>query len=285
MQRKRGWLWLTTGFLMAVLAGVLTFRLLTQAVAAASEAQEIDMSPAVVALRDIPLRAVVDETAITVKQIPTELIPAGAARSIAEVVGKVSRQEIAAGEIVLTTRLVDPNIRGRDIAFVIPDDKVVFALPANDLLSKVGFLKAGDRVDLLFSLTVPSTGDDKVITINAIQNVEIMGIVAPPSLSAPGVAAPDPGRVTALSNEGVLLFAVSAQDALTLKFLKDSGAIMDVALRAPTGELLLETEPVDLMYLADRYQFIDLLEQSAAPKPEPTVTSETTPEAEEESAP
>jgi len=76
----------------------------------------------------------------------------------------------------------------------------------------------------------------------------------PPALGGSPTNAKDDKSLT-LTNEGALLFAVSAQDALTLKFLKDSGAIMDVALRAPTSEQLLEAETVDLPYMADRYRF------------------------------
>ncbi len=253
MQRKRGMIWLITGLLFALLAGVLTFRILAQATEAASEVQEVHLSPVVVALQDIPLRTVIEESQVSVKQIPTELVPEGAATSISDVVGKIPKQNIAAGEILLLQRLVEPTVKGKDIAFTMPEDKVVIALPASDLMSRVGFLKPGDRVDLLFTLPVPDTAGERLYTLDAIQNLEIVGMAMPPLLSKQGSGEAQPQ--IALANEGVLFFAVSAQDALTIKFLKDSGAIMDIALRAPTSEQLLEAETVDLPYIFDRYQF------------------------------
>ena len=103
MQRKRGMLWLTSGLLLALMAGVLTFRLLAQATEAAAQAQEVSFSPVVVAVQDIPLRSVINEAQVTIKQVPMELVPAGAAVSLVDVVGKISRQDIAAGEVVLTS--------------------------------------------------------------------------------------------------------------------------------------------------------------------------------------
>jgi len=256
MQRKRGWIWLTSGIVLALLAGLLSFRMLAQAAAAASQAQQIEMSSVVVVVQDIPLRSVIQEGQVAVKQVPTELVPAGAAVSLADVVGKIARQEMAAGEIVLTRRLVEPTVKGRDIAFVMPEDKVVIALPASDLMSQLGFLKPGDRVDLLFTVRVPSAGEEKLVTLNAIQNLEIAAMAMPPLLSESNLnIQEEQGPTTVLSNKGALLFAVSAQDALTIKFLKDSGAILDVALRAPTSEQMLEAETVDMSYMSDRYKF------------------------------
>ncbi|MCS7219798.1 MAG: Flp pilus assembly protein CpaB [Anaerolineae bacterium] len=254
MQRKRGWVWLTSGIVLALLAGLLSFRMLAQAAAAASQAQRVEMSSVVVAVQDIPLRSVIREGQVAVKQVPTELVPAGAAVSLADAVGKIARQEIAAGEIVLTHRLVEPTVKGRDIAFTMPEDKVVIALPASDLMSQLGFLKPGDRVDLLFTVRVPSVAEEKLVTLNAIQNLEIAAMAMPPLLSETNIQE-DQGPTTVLSNKGALLFAVSAQDALTIKFLKDSGAILDIALRAPTSEQMLEAEAVDMPYVADRYKF------------------------------
>jgi pilus assembly protein CpaB len=212
MQRKRGWIWLGSGLVLALVAGLLTFRTLAEATEAASRPQQVELSPVVVAVQDIPLRTVIQEIQVSVKQIPTELVPVGAAVSLADVVGKLSRQDIAAGEVVLIHRLVAPTVKGRDVTFTMPEDKVVIALPASDLMSRIGFLKPGDRVDLLFSLALSGEGEEKLITLNAIQNLEIAAIVMPPSLSNPDVPDVTGNAATALGNEGALLFAVSAQD-------------------------------------------------------------------------
>jgi hypothetical protein len=50
-----------------------------------------------------------------------------------------------------------------------------------------------------------------------------------------------------------ILIAMEPQDALTLKHLVDMGAIIDLALRAPTWEEPFETEMVNMDYLLDRF--------------------------------
>ena len=59
--------------------------------------------------------------------------------------------DIYPGEVVLSMRLADPDVVGENVAFVMDQDKVVFALPPEDLMSSIGMLKAGDRIDILLS--------------------------------------------------------------------------------------------------------------------------------------
>ncbi len=50
-----------------------------------------------------------------------------------------------------------------------------------------------------------------------------------------------------------MLLALDPQDALILKHLKDTGAIMDFVIRSPTSNLLFELEPVSVDYLVDLF--------------------------------
>jgi hypothetical protein len=46
---------------------------------------------------------------------------------------------------------------------------------------------------------------------------------------------------------------LAPQDALTLKYVNDSGGILDYVLRAPGVERPFESDPVDIDYLINRY--------------------------------
>jgi len=61
---------------------------------------------------------------------------------------------------------------------------------------------------------------------------------------------PNPGARTVRA----YLMAVSPQDALVLKHLRDAGGIFDIVLRSPTSTELFELSPVLSDYLNDRYQ-------------------------------
>ncbi len=53
-----------------------------------------------------------------------------------------------------------------------------------------------------------------------------------------------------------ILLALSPQDALVLKHLKDAGGVIDIVLRAPTSELPFVLNPVMAEYLKDRYELV-----------------------------
>ena len=57
-----------------------------------------------------------------------------------------------------------------------------------------------------------------------------------------------------LGNAYAYILALDSQDALALKYLKDAGAVMDLAIRNVADETEHETRPVDLPYLIDKYQ-------------------------------
>ena len=125
------------------------------------------------------------------------------------------------------------------------------AFPIADLMSRIGVLKAGDQVDLLFTLDFPTERDPggeggsqtEPITFNLLQNKVIAAIVGGETTT--GGAGGDP--------EAILL-TISPQEALTLKHVMDTGGIVDIVLRAPGDDAPVETEPVDIDYLLNHYQ-------------------------------
>jgi len=196
-----------------------------------------------------------------VRNIPVSSVPEGALRDTSEAIGKLNLIEFYPGEVVLRQRVVDPNVRSSDgrVALAVTDEQVMIAYPADDLLSRAGVLKPGDRVDLLFSVRVepnrllaatgarPASGaggsnERELSTFNALQNVMISAVVG----AVPG------GDKAQAALPQALLLTVSPQDALVLKYLKDADATFDMVLRAPGREQPWETDPVDMDYVIRR---------------------------------
>lgn len=251
MGQRRGLLWIAVGLVLALVAGLLAFSAMQQALAAPSTFQEVPKAQVVVAARWIPLRQVIDVADIAVKEIEADSLPEGVVTRVADAVGKITTAEIAAGEVLVAHRLADPSVKGENLAFTMDEDKVLMAFPATDLMSTVRVLKPGDRVDILFSLASGEGDDaeDSLVTFNSLQNTEISAIVMPPETDAKGPNS----RVREPVKPQAILLALDPQDALTLKHLKDAGGIFDLVLRAPTNKQLSETKPVDIDYLRDRY--------------------------------
>ncbi len=264
MGRLRGCLWLTAGLIVALVAGFVAYvalnRATTQVVEEAPETRQVSV---VVAAQAVPVRAQLTEADLRVVEMAAASVPAGAVGSTEDAVGMVTLVDLYPDEVILAQRLVDPDITAEDgrRALILSDEQVLMALPSQDLLTSVKMLRPGDHIDILFSLDMPAaptvggvpaatdtTGyyyaeaEEEQATFSALENVVVAGITLTSNDPA------EPGDPTAV------LVAVSAQDALTLKYLVDAGGILDFVLRAPGVEDLFDPDPVDIDYVMNRYR-------------------------------
>jgi len=254
MGRRKGFLWLTAGVVVAILAAAVAFIALQRGVTQSTGPAGLKAGPTasvVVAAQAVGIREALDAADLVVKDLPAEAVPEGAVTDMAQAVGKITLVELYPGETILSQRLVDPNVisgDGRE-ALALAPEQVLMAFPSTDLMSGLGVLKPGDHVDLLFSLDVPAvssgtgTSDFVLTTFGLLGNVTIAAIVTQRL-----------GQDEATGLPLAFLFALDPQDALLLKYAKDMGGLVDVVLRAPGVEAPFETEPVDIDYLISRYR-------------------------------
>jgi len=59
--------------------------------------------------------------------------------------------------------------------------------------------------------------------------------------------------VTGRDQSRALVFSVEHQTALVLKYLRDSGAVIDIALRARADTAPVRTQAVDVLYLTQSF--------------------------------
>jgi pilus assembly protein CpaB len=254
MARTRGCIWLVAGIVVALLAGVVGYVTLSRQAAPdpGAAAQDTGATVTVVAATGaIPVGAVLTADLLTEKDVPVQAAPEGYLADADEAVGKITLTDLAAGEILLAARVAEPNVtsgNGR-VALIMDRDKLLMAFPANDLMNGLGILKPGDHVDLLFTLSFKDrTGGvegetEELVTFKAIENQVIAAIV--------GGGADEEGNA---SQARALLLTVAPEDAITLKYLKDAGATMDVVLRAPGAEQPFEVDPMDVDRLINEYR-------------------------------
>ena len=257
MRQRQAYLWLALGIILAILAGALIFVTMRRATAVRPVVQEEPKTEVVVTTRDIPQGAVIQEDDVALEEVLTESVTQGAVLSTDEAIGKMTTIELVSGEVLLASRLIDPTKglaeaaeEGEQIAFIIEEGQVVMAFPAMDLMSSIGLLEPGDRIDILCSLEVVEEVLEEealtgLVTFSSLQNLEIAALVMPPD-----AAVERGGR----AQPQAILLALEPQDALVLKHLVDAGSTMDIVLRAPTDQQLFETQPVNMDYLVDRYR-------------------------------
>ncbi len=256
MTQKRGWIWLFSGALLALIAGLLTFRTINEATtnATLSKLEEMPTLQVLVAGQDIGARQLIDESMIKTQKIPATLVPEGYIKEAVDVVGKISQMPLVAGEILLSSRLLSPTDPTSPVLYKMKSNEVLLAVPATAILGQTGMLAVGDRIDLAYTVAIDfdsAVADaerqdaEPVTTFLSLQNLEIKGLLR---------RQPSTEETTSLLRPDALLLAVSPQDALVIKHLVDTGAPMDFLLRAPGNEALSPVLPVDAQYLIDRFQ-------------------------------
>jgi Flp pilus assembly protein CpaB len=241
--------------------GFLIFSNIVRSIFVIPTAQQPQPTPitraVVVTNRDIPLGSVINSGDINTVNVDLAVRPGEAVEDIDLVIGRMAKVPLAGGDWVMNHHLADPNIVNRDLAFELDDSLVLMAFPPNDLMSRVRMIQRGDVIDVLASITqeVPITEANsegefvqseeetlsRLITFSAMQQVGITGIVV--EVSQDGSGAPQ-----------AYLLALTPQDALVLKHLKDMGATFDYVLRSPTSTEFYELAPVISEYIIQKYE-------------------------------
>lgn len=265
---RSGVLWWISALMLAGLAGLMTYRLLSTTTPVATGAvlgEETQL--VVVAAVDIPFRRSITENDLVVRKFPLDSVPDGAALTLEQVVGKMSTVDIFSGEPVLIQQLVTPDIVTAELALSIPDGRTVVAVPMRSELINNRLVRPGDRIDLLSTFEMEigqqaeGVGGPVAESVALMQNLEVHAIIIP--INTEDVT-PDMDEAQNSEESGVfrttnqlgqsVLLAMDTQDALVVRHVLDIGGVVDLALRAPEDDSLADTVPVNQYYLADRYQ-------------------------------
>jgi pilus assembly protein CpaB len=218
----------------------------------------------VMAAREIPDEAIVTPDALVVRPFPAEFAPVGAIAQPEQAVGKFAVGTIYRDQILLNGH-VSTGKRAPSLSDRVPVGKVVVWLPMPDLLSgQIGF-RPGDRLDILLSLkliqsTAPMEGAASTAPVaqgmstqTTLQNVEIFAIG---EQQQAGVQASSSGVSARAGNSSQpLALLVDHQDAIIIKYIKDSGGTIDLALRSSDEERIVRTDAVTVDSIAERFRF------------------------------
>ena len=239
--RSRSSLFLIVGLVLAALTGAGLYLVAgasrtEQAIGVQAAASGVST---IVAKADIPARTVVTADMVATKTLPADAIPESAARDSSEVIGQTTIAPIPAGSLMLKPQLTAAGGKtGSSVG--IETGKVLVAFPTTDPLTAAGLVAGGDRVDLLVTI-VTGTGDAARKTQTTIQNLEVVQVLGP--------TAQNPQQARALT------FVVDHQIALFLKYLRDSQASVEVAVRSRAENDVVRTQTVTVQVLQDTFGF------------------------------
>lgn len=255
------------GILLAGGASVLVLGIARQA----SEASRavIPQVYVVMAVREIPDQTQITPDALVVRPFPSDFAPADALATPDQAVGKFAMGTIYKDQILLlghvSTARKSPSLSDR-----VPVGRVVVWLAMPDLIAgQIGF-RPGDRLDILLSLPLtptdqaqdastpagsaaPTQGKLNTSTQTTLQNIEIFALG---ERQEPGVqAGPGGASARAAPSGQPLALLVDHQDAIIIKFIKDSGGTIDFALRSSDEDRIVRTDAVTVDSIAERFRF------------------------------
>ena len=275
MQRKRlGFLLIGGGLLLALFVGVLVYQQVHEAELVKAS---LPTARVVIATADIPPRTEIAASMVNVRTVPDELVQAGAATKVEDVVGKFSPDGVTKGAVISTQKIGPVAVKNAP-SFRIEKGKVMYVMPVSFAgsqfsLAQVNALRSGDRVDLLYTtINAPQglTPDQRQeVTADPIpylqtrimlQDLRIQEIG---SYSADGALVPPAadasGKGGASLDQASIIFVVKPEEALVLKWLKDAAMFyrdsnIEMVLRAPSDEELSDSNlVVNFNYMREKY--------------------------------
>jgi|GEM_PF-282004 pilus assembly protein CpaB len=181
-----------------------------------------------VASKEIRAGTVIERELVAMRSFPPSSVPANVLRYPYQATGRVAAKPLAAGEFI-TTDAVVPRSLALGPAYVLPASMRAVTVLADAVSGIAGFLKAGDRVDILATFT---RGDDAVTRV-ILQDVEVLAVgnQVQPSSATDSAAA----RTVASSSGRVpITLAVTVPEAQRL-VMADTAAKIRLMLRPATG--------------------------------------------------
>lgn len=138
---------ITISLAIASVAALLAGRWMTSR-AAAVDASRPQAARLVAAAIDIPFGTVIEPRHLDTIAVLASARPKGSYLSATEVIGKVPKGDVFAGEILLAERLVKPG-EGSTLAAVVSQNMRAVTVRVDDVVGVGGFLLPGNRVDVI----------------------------------------------------------------------------------------------------------------------------------------
>jgi Flp pilus assembly protein CpaB len=276
VQRKKlGYILIGGGLLMALVVGVMVY---SQVHEAEQVKASLPTARVVIATGDIPARSEIAASMVNVRTVPDELVQAGAATKVEDVVGKFSPDAILKGSVINTQKIGPVAVKNAP-SFRIEKGKVMYVMPVSFAgsqfaLATVNALRAGDRVDLLYTtinapsgLTPEQRDEVRANPIPYLQTrimlqdlrIQEIGTYAADGSLVPATGDPtSKGAAPSISGANII-FIVQPEESLVLKWLKDAATFykdsnIEMVLRSPADDQQADNNlVVNFNYMQQKY--------------------------------
>jgi Flp pilus assembly protein CpaB len=273
--RQIGYLFTAIGLVLSAIVAVVVY---TQAGEAERVRNSLPSQRVVVAATDIPPRTEIAAAMLTVQVVPDPLVQTGAATRVEEVAGKFTPDGFVRGEVINVGKLGPLSARTTP-SYAIEKGKVMYVMPVSFTgtplsIARVNALRSGDRVDLLYTTVDVPTGFQSqqreevranplpyLQTRIMLQDLRIqeIGSYAANGTLLPATGDPSTSGAPPSIENASIIFVVTPQEALVLKWLKDAATFykdssVEMVLRSPADEEQADpTFVVNLNYMRQKY--------------------------------
>jgi len=183
-------------------------------------------TPIVVASADLPWGTPLTKEMVQVVNYPSEHLPEGRFAEIDSLPGRIVLTHLKRNEPILESKLAPMDIKTGGVGGVLHPGMRAMAVRVNEIVGVSGFLKPGDRVDIM--VTLQNGRKKEKITKTVLENTLILAAGTQMERKGPGEK---PKAVK------VITFEVSLKEAEKLALASTEGKLR-LALRSP-----INTEP------------------------------------------
>ena len=239
-----------------LIAGLLTYVYLRSVQQRVRPEEVVQKIAVVTPTEEIPAGTVIRDEMLATIELPEGEVTPGVAHSAQQVTSCVSIEKLPAGQPIRLSRLRSPD----QLSYRVPEGMRAVTVAIDPVAGVAGFLKAGDRVDVIATFEI----GEAAMTRTILQNVELLalGTIAAPVEQKP--AKEGEGEVEAKPEEQPnATLAVDPEQAQKL-VLSEARGKLRLALRPKFEDQHIAVKPTDLTEIIGE-EFAELAKAEAKP--------------------
>jgi pilus assembly protein CpaB len=183
--------------------------------------------PVIVAKKDIAAKTRITADMVEETLVPAEYIQPGAMKETGQMIGVIAREHISANEQI-TPRLLVLGNKTAGFSGMIPGGKRAVTVAVSEVTGVAGFVKAGDRVDVVITFDQSAVGDNAAKLV--LQNVQVLAA----NQDAEGAGTDTAASKKDATRARVVTLAVTPQEAAQVTLGEEKGKLR-LALRPYTA--------------------------------------------------
>ena len=257
MEKNRPLLLLSAAIIIALVTSVVAYKWIKKETAVKEGA--LEAIPAVVASADLPWGTALNPGMVkTVPFLKGSLTEGEYFQNAAALDGRVLIMPVNANEPILRSRLAPDSMAGGGVAAVVDPSKRAMAVKVDKFIGVSGFIRPGNRVDVLVSLQKTGSKTDNSITKIVLQNIPVLATGSEMELK---------GKNEKPVQVDVITLELTPEEAEKLALSTTEGKIQ-LALRNFTSKEEVSTQGATIgSLLSGRAVPVQAVKRSGAPKP------------------